>query len=94
MANQQGKRQDGSGSIRFVADKASDRHPDLKGSVTIAGVKYWVSGWQREKDGEIFYSLALDAAGGDGESALTKPGKPGTGGTGRQRRPDTADAPF
>lgn len=40
--------------------KEKDTHADLKGSATIAGIAYWISGWKREKDGEVFYSLSFE----------------------------------
>ena len=48
------------GTIGKNKRKEKDTHPDLKGSATIAGVPYWISGWKREKDGETFYSLSFE----------------------------------
>ncbi|MEN9806180.1 MAG: hypothetical protein RL756_688 [Pseudomonadota bacterium] len=44
--------------------KESDKHPDIKGHCEIGGVKYWISGWRKErKDGSgSFYSLRYEAA--------------------------------
>lgn len=41
--------------------KEKDSHPDVKGSVNIEGVEYWLSGWKKERnDGSgSFYSLAF-----------------------------------
>ena len=59
---------DNSGSL-FVNDrKATEKQPDYKGSITIGGQKYWLSGWLRltdKKDGSgkiQFISLQADAA--------------------------------
>jgi hypothetical protein len=54
--------------------KEKDTHPDLKGSATIAGIPYWISGWRREKDGETFYSLAFEPkAEQQGQAQSAKP---------------------
>lgn len=29
-------------------DKASEKHPDFKGSLNADGIEYWVSGWKRK----------------------------------------------
>ena len=35
--------------VLFINDKKqNDKHPDRKGSCEINGVKYWVSGWDRQ----------------------------------------------
>ena len=40
--------------------KEKDSHPDIRGSATIAGVDYWISGWAKEgRGGGKFYSLAF-----------------------------------
>jgi len=41
--------------------KQSDKHPDYKGNVQVAGVEYWLSAWVNErKDGKGKYmSLSL-----------------------------------
>lgn len=31
------------------ADKASEKHPDFKGSLDVNGREYWVSGWRRKE---------------------------------------------
>lgn len=48
------------GTIGKNKRKEKDTHPDLKGSATIGGIQYWISGWKREKDGETFYSLSFE----------------------------------
>lgn len=35
--------------VLFINDrKETDKHPDRKGSCEIDGVRYWISGWNRE----------------------------------------------
>lgn len=49
---------DGSG-ILFVNDrKQSDSHPDYKGSITINGQEYWLSGWRKQGQKGQFLSLS------------------------------------
>lgn len=31
-------------------NKATDNHPDFKGSITVDGKQYWISGWKRAPD--------------------------------------------
>ena len=55
----------GSGSLRAVEPK-SERHPGYKGSLTIDGRKYWLSGWKRMgDDGKPWLSLSVDLANDD-----------------------------
>lgn len=48
------------GSIFVEENKKSDKHPDFKGSLTVDGKEYWVSGWKRIGNNKKFISLALD----------------------------------
>lgn len=52
----------------FVNDrKKKDSHPDRKGTCTIEGVEYWVSGWlKKTRDGKTFLSLAFTRKDDDG----------------------------
>ncbi len=38
------------GAMWLNADRASEKHPDFKGSLDIDGKKYWVSGWQKKEN--------------------------------------------
>jgi hypothetical protein len=47
--------------------KEKDTHPDFKGSINVAGVDYWLSGWTKEgkpggkMEGKKFFSLSVQA---------------------------------
>lgn len=48
--------------VAFVNDaKESDSHPDMKGSINIEGVEYWLSGWWKtpRNGGEDFLSFSV-----------------------------------
>ena len=42
-------------------NKSSNNHPDYSGSLNVAGVDYWLSGWLKEskKDSKKFFSLSV-----------------------------------
>lgn len=53
-------KRDNSGTLSKNDRKEKDSHPDIRGSATIAGVDYWISGWAKEgRGGGKFYSLAF-----------------------------------
>jgi hypothetical protein len=39
--------------------RENDRQPEFKGSATIDGVAYWISGWVKQGDDGKFFSLAF-----------------------------------
>jgi hypothetical protein len=41
--------------------KTADSHPDIKGTINVNGVDYWLDGWlkERKSDGGKFYSLTV-----------------------------------
>ena len=54
------EQRDMSGSLFRNDKKASDNHPNAKGSAMINGVEYWVSAWtRRDKNGNPWQSLAF-----------------------------------
>jgi hypothetical protein len=58
------------GSISKNKKKEKDAHPDYRGSATIGGIDYWVSGWVNEgSDGKY---LGLKFQQKDGESKPVK----------------------
>ena len=51
--------QDNSGRLSKNERKEKDSHPDLKGSATINGVEYWISGWSKTNDRGKWLSLSF-----------------------------------
>jgi hypothetical protein len=49
------------GTISKNTRKEQDSHPDIAGSINVAGVDYWINGWQKtnSQDGSKFYSLTV-----------------------------------
>ena len=39
--------------------KEKDNHPNMKGSINVEGVEYWVSAWTKEGQNGKFISLSL-----------------------------------
>lgn len=50
---------DNSGSVAKNRKKEKDTHPDIKGKATIAGVEYWIDGWQKQGENGPWYSLSF-----------------------------------
>lgn len=82
---EQQKTYDNQGSL-FVNDrKRSDRHPDYKGSITIDGKKYWMSGWlrrgaKRDGTGDTDYiSISVEPADQPSAESRPAPAFPGAG---------------
>lgn len=65
--------------VLFLNDKqGNDKRPDWRGSIEVAGVNYWISGWNKEsRDGDQLISLKVeqkqprDAGGAKGPPART-----------------------
>jgi len=54
------KEQKDMSGVLFPNDrKEQDKHPDRKGSATINGMEYWISGWLKEGSKGKFMSLAF-----------------------------------
>lgn len=51
---------DNSGRLSRNDRKEKETHPDMKGSATINGVEYWISGWTKENDRGKWLSLAFE----------------------------------
>lgn len=64
--------------------KEKDSHPDVKGTLNVGGVEYWLSGWKKErKDGSgTFYSLSVKPKDGQAQ------------GTNAQHEVIDGDVPF
>lgn len=52
-------RKDNTGALFKARTKLTDRHPDMSGSATIAGVEYWVSGWKKVGGENPYISLSF-----------------------------------
>jgi hypothetical protein len=50
---------DMSGSLRKNDRKQQPNHPDIKGSCSIDGREFWISGWKKEGDTGPWYSLSF-----------------------------------
>lgn len=50
---------DNSGTLSRNTRKEKANQPDSKGSATIDGVEYWISGWWKENDRGKFASLSF-----------------------------------
>ena len=81
---------DNSGSISKNDRKTEDRHPDIRGSATIGGVAYWVSGWQKENDRGKWYSLSFQPKEAPADAPASKPAPRGGGAA----LDDGSDIPF
>lgn len=49
-----------SGSIRVNKSKTAPAHKDYSGKCEVDGKEYWISGWRKEKDGDVWLSLAFE----------------------------------
>jgi len=48
------------GALFSNKDRASDNHPNAKGTINVGGVEYWISAWTKtSKAGEKFQSLSV-----------------------------------
>lgn len=52
---------DNRGRLSRNERKDKDTHPDMKGSATINGVEYWISGWTKENERGKWLSLSFEA---------------------------------
>lgn len=53
------EKRDNSGYLFENKQKTSEKQPDFRGKVTIKGTEFLISGWRRNKDGELMISLAV-----------------------------------
>ena len=48
------------GALFANKDRASDNHPNARGTINVGGVEYWISAWTKtSKAGEKFQSLSV-----------------------------------
>lgn len=50
---------DNSGVLFTNDQRKNDSHPNLKGSITVAGVDYWISAWTKNGKNGKFLGLAV-----------------------------------
>jgi hypothetical protein len=50
---------DNSGVLFTNDQRKNDSHPNLKGSITVAGVDYWISAWTKTGKNGKFLGLAV-----------------------------------
>ena len=79
--------------------KEKDTHPDIKGSINVGGVEYWLDGWKKERnDGSgTFYSLSVKRKEGGNSSVPPSKPKPSHDGFKARQLPkyeDADTAPF
>ena len=54
--------------------KDTDKHPDYKGSINVAGHDYWLAAWLKEsRDGKKYFSLSVQLK--DGKPAPVAAGR-------------------
>jgi hypothetical protein len=63
------KKFDNSGLLFRNDNKETSKHPDYKGSATIAGTEYWLSAWIKEGKRGKFMSLSVKPK----DAGATKP---------------------
>lgn len=91
-----------SGSLWPNDRKEKDTHPDLRGSINVNGVDYWINAWGKvSKDGKDWLSISVkskdEQSGGGAASsgALSKWSRPvgGASATTTQTPPDRSSPP-
>jgi hypothetical protein len=51
------EKQEGQGALFKNEDRKTDKHPQYKGDILIAGTEYWLAGWIKEGKNGKFFSL-------------------------------------
>lgn len=53
--------------------KETDKHPNYKGSLNVAGTDYWISAWiKKSKEGSTFMSLSVEEKGKDNRKKVVE----------------------
>jgi hypothetical protein len=53
------RKYDNSGLLFRNHDKETDKHPDYKGSLTVAGTEYWLNAWLKDGKRGKFMKLSV-----------------------------------
>jgi hypothetical protein len=79
-----------SGTLSRNRKRENDKQPEFKGSATIGGVAYWISGWVKECQDGRFFSLAFTPK----EQPSTAPAAYSGPGPGHRRGVPDGEVPF
>ena len=61
------------GSLFKNDRKETDKHPNYKGSLNVAGTDYWISAWiKKSKEGSTFMSLSVEEKGKDNRKTVVE----------------------
>jgi uncharacterized protein (DUF736 family) len=61
------------GSLFKNDRKETDKHPNYKGSLNVAGTDYWISAWiKKSKEGSTFMSLSVEEKGKDNRKKIVE----------------------
>ena len=61
------------GSLFKNDRKETDKHPNYKGSLNVAGTDYWISAWiKKSKEGSTFMSLSVEEKGKDNRKKVVE----------------------
>jgi uncharacterized protein (DUF736 family) len=62
-----------SGALFKNNEKATDKHPDYRGTINVEGTEYWLSAWiKKSKAGTMYMSLSVKVK----EEKIAPPLKP------------------
>lgn len=77
------------GQVWINDKKDSERHPDLKGSINVNGVEFWLSAWKRKPDANPKAPvLSFSVQEKEGQAMAANPSKPAAA------VPDDEDLPW
>lgn len=63
------QKKNNSGGLWINKNRTSETHSQMKGSVVIDGIEYWINAWSKKNDqGETWFSLSFQNKGGFSQS--------------------------